>query len=119
MNTTIVQCGPWSRIDNNDWSLVEVNRGKVLLPEFASLSQNHPNPFNSSTVIEYVLPKAGYVSLKIYNICGQQIQTLVNSHQKGGVYSFVWRPQGVSSGVYFCRLTVAGRTQIKPLTLLK
>ena len=62
------------------------------------LSQNFPNPFNPSTTIKYDLPKDSRVSLKLFDILGQEVATLVNEEQKAGYKSFVWNSNSVSSG---------------------
>ncbi len=87
------------------------------LPKQLSLSQNWPNPFNSTTAIRYQLSTRSYqlssVSLKIYNIVGQEVRTLVDEEQPAGNYRVLWNGRDnsgetLSSGVYFCRLGVEG-----------
>ena len=102
------------------------------LPSQFSLSQNYPNPFNSTTAISYQLSatsgQQSAVSLKIYNILGQEVKTLVDEEQLPGYYQVLWdgrdnSGKGVSSGVYFYRLEVEGQglklTKTKKLILLK
>lgn len=86
--------------------------------EFA-LEQNYPNPFNSQTTIKYRLDKSTDVSLKIYNISGQEIETLVNSGQAAGDYAVTWNINGFSSGIYFCKLEVGGMSETKKLIYQK
>jgi hypothetical protein len=88
------------------------------------LQQNIPNPFTDMTLISYQLIKAGNVRLKVYNIAGQLVKTLVNARQESGVYDIVWSgfdDQGrrVSSGVYFCRLETDDQNAIKKMTVLR
>jgi len=87
------------------------------LPQQFTLEQNYPNPFNSTTAISYQLSAISYqrsaVSLKIYNILGREVRTLVDEEQPAGNYRVLWdgrdnSGKGVSSGVYFCRLKVKG-----------
>ncbi len=70
------------------------------------LKQNHPNPFNLSTIIRYYLSKSGLVKLSVYNILGQRVQTLVDTFQPAGNYSIVFNARNLSGGVYFYRLAV-------------
>lgn len=91
----------------------------------AGLLQNHPNPFNPSTTIKYVLPDAGYARVQIYSVTGELVRTLVNaSNQAAGTYQVEWngtddngRP--VSSGVFFYRLESAGGSEMQKMTLVK
>jgi len=102
---------------------------KEILPSYFALLQNYPNPFNASTTLNYTLPqvigerykvKGGPntshlipITLKVYNILGQVVRTLVDGKQRPGYYSIVWdgkddNGMDVSSGIYFCRLEVEG-----------
>jgi carboxyl-terminal processing protease len=75
------------------------------------LFQNYPNPFNPATRISYSLAKSGFVRLKIYNILGQEIQTLVNKFQKAGNYNIIFDAKNLASGVYFYQLKVGNDFQ--------
>lgn len=91
--------------------------------EFA-LDQNHPNPFNPETQIAYQLPQAGDVSLTIYNLLGQQVRQLVNTHQAAGFYRVSWNGQdalgrSAASGIYFYHLKADQFSQTKMMILLK
>ncbi|KPJ50222.1 MAG: hypothetical protein AMJ41_01720, partial [candidate division Zixibacteria bacterium DG_27] len=90
-----------------------------VLPEAYSLSQNSPNPFNLSTTIRYTLKEAGHVRLEVFNLRGEKAATLVDGHQKAGEGSVVWRPEGLSSGIYFYRLTSGDFTDKRRALLLK
>lgn len=92
---------------------------QVTGPVTFSLLQNYPNPFNPSTTIKYDLPKDSRVSLKLFNIIGQEVATLVNEEQKAGYKSVEWNASGVASGVYFYRLNAGSYTSVKKLLLLK
>jgi len=83
------------------------------------LDQNYPNPFNPSTVISYSLPKAGLVKLSIYNIKGQLVETLVNTHQEADNYTVEWKADDYSSGIYFYRVSSGNHSQIKKCLLIK
>lgn len=89
------------------------------IPVKYSLEQNFPNPFNPSTTIAFSIPETGNVSLKIYNLLGQEVVTLVNEELKAGNYKTLWYAQSISSGIYFYRLETNNFTQTKKLLLLK
>src|SRR5260221_4392531 len=74
------------------------------IPASFTLSQNYPNPFNPTTVIEYSLPEAARVTLKIFNVLGQEVKTLVDELDDAGDNSVEWQAGGVASGIYFYRL---------------
>ena len=68
------------------------------------LKQNYPNPFNPTTQIEFALPKAGFVSLRIFNTLGNEVATLISQELHAGTYSTSWNANSFASGVYFCRI---------------
>jgi len=82
-------------------NVIEVNAG---LPKTFALEQNYPNPFNPTTVISYQLPVASEVSLKVYDVLGREVMTLVNGRQDAGAYNITLNAANLSSGVYFYRL---------------
>jgi hypothetical protein len=89
-----------------------------------SLAQNYPNPFNPSTTIKYSVRERGHVSLKIYNVAGHLVRTLVSGEMKPGVYSETWNGLSnagmpVSSGVYFYKLTARNFSMTKKMVILK
>jgi hypothetical protein len=95
-----------------------------MVPKDYMLAQNHPNPFNPSTEIMFGLPKAGFVTLKIYNILGQELTTLINRSMSAGIYRVIWNGtdrsgRAVSSGVYFYRMQSGDFSQTKEMLLLK
>lgn len=94
------------------------------LPSSFELSQNFPNPFNPTTTIRYGLPKESHVTLKVYDILGQEVATLVDEVQQQGYKAVQLPPSGAggssfSSGTYFYRLQAGGFTETRKLTLLK
>jgi hypothetical protein len=89
-------------------------------PEDFELLQNYPNPFNPITTIAYSIPQAGFVELKIYNMLGREIQTLVNELQQAGNYTFDFDASSLSNGVYFYQLKVGNRlSETKKMLFLK
>ncbi len=89
------------------------------IPTDFSLSQNYPNPFNPSTTIEFSLPRPGFVVLRVFNILGEEVEKLVGESLNAGTHTVRWKPSGLPSGVYFCRLEAAESFQMKKLILLK
>jgi hypothetical protein len=93
------------------------------LPKSFKLEQNYPNPFNPSTRIQYSLEKAVQVSLKVYNVLGLEVATLVNGRQDAGSYTVPFGINtgtlGLSSGVYFYRLEAGSFVSTKKLILMK
>jgi len=84
-----------------------------------SLSQNYPNPFNPTTKISFALPKSGFVSLKVYDLLGREIQTLVNEIKSAGNYGIDFNASSLNSGIYFYRLETEGFSQTMKMLLIK
>jgi hypothetical protein len=84
-----------------------------------SLYQNYPNPFNSATTIKYNLRKPAKVILKIYNLSGQEIETLINDFQTTGDHEIIWQPQGLPSGIYLYKLQAGTFSATNKLILQK
>lgn len=89
------------------------------IPDDIELYQNYPNPFNPYTTINYSLPAVGSVTLKVYNILGTEIATLVNEHQTAGMHEIKFDGSKFSSGVYFYTLSSNGFSKTKKFILLK
>ena len=98
---------------------ISVNPISSNIPDNYSLSQNYPNPFNPSTKIRFELPSSGSVKLVIYDAVGRQIETIVNEKMNAGTYEANWNASGMSSGVYFYRLTANGFISTKKMLLIK
>jgi len=99
------------------------NDGKVIKNNF-TLEQNYPNPFNPSTKIKYSIPSVetqnfAFVQLKIYDVLGREVATLVNREQKPGHYEVNWDAGKQSSGIYFYQLKSGKNVQIRKMILLK
>ena len=84
-----------------------------------SILPNYPNPFNSSTIIQYHLPKSTYVKLTIYNLIGQEIEILINRYQMSGIHQISWAADDLPSGIYFYRLQMDDFSETKKLVLQK
>jgi photosystem II stability/assembly factor-like uncharacterized protein len=88
-------------------------------PQTFALSQNYPNPFNPSTTIKYQIPKQSFVTLRIFDLLGREVATLVNERKDAGTYSVQWNASGFSSGIYFYQLQANGKRDIKKMVLIK
>ncbi|MBI4549252.1 MAG: T9SS type A sorting domain-containing protein [Ignavibacteriae bacterium] len=109
--------------------LVDVNSNGKTIPSQAGLSQNYPNPFNPITTIRYELPRESYVTLKVFDVLGREVATLVDRRKPAGRYEVEWdaesRTSGVStrgghaSGVYFYLLKAGDFIQSKKLTFMR
>ena len=97
---------------------VEKKRSEIL-PDSYMLSQNHPNPFNPSTRIEYAVPKSGIVSLRVFDMLGREVAVLVDGSVEAGWYSVNFNAQNLSSGVYLYRLESRGFAQTLKMVVLK
>ena len=89
------------------------------IPKELELLQNYPNPFNPSTTISYRLKVPGYTALKVYDVLGKEIETLVNGYQPGGNYSFNFNASALPSGIYFYRLETTNFIQTRKMLLIK
>jgi uncharacterized delta-60 repeat protein len=92
---------------------------KDILPSSFALEQNYPNPFNPTTIISWQLPVSGHIVLKIYDILGREITTLVNGVKPAGNYTTTFDASRLSSGVYFYSLKAGNFYQVKKMILLK
>ena len=93
---------------------VEINQPSVFV-----LNQNYPNPFNPSTNIKYSVPTAGFVTLKVYDLLGREVSTLVNEQQQAGTFDVVFDGSNLASGVYYYQLKAGELTATKKLMLTK
>jgi len=90
-----------------------------ILPTEYSLSQNYPNPFNPSTNIKYSVPQPSQVQIKVYDVLGNEIETLVNEEKPAGTYELTWNAANLSSGIYFYQLKAGEYVNTKKMILLK
>ena len=115
--------GNYKLVPRNDDDFVgfttDVTEG-VEIPIEYSLSQNYPNPFNPSTTIQYSLPEAGDVTMRVYNLLGQEVKTVFdNVSQSAGTHSVVFSASELPSGIYFYSFRVNNFVQVKKMILMK
>jgi hypothetical protein len=89
------------------------------VPNNYILEQNYPNPFNPSTKINFAIPKSGLVTIKIYDILGKEISTLINEYLSAGNYSVNFNGGNIPSGVYFYRLEANRYITTKKMLMIK
>ncbi len=92
---------------------------KENLPKDFGLSQNYPNPFNPTTMIDFQLPKDSHVALKVYDVLGRQVTTLVDQHESAGYHTVVFDASRLGSGVYIYKLSAGDFNQVKRMVVLK
>jgi photosystem II stability/assembly factor-like uncharacterized protein len=112
-----IMVGTQNIVKINMLTVVEDNRG--VNPTRFALEQNYPNPFNPSTKINYSIPKTSFVELKIVDLLGRTVRTLVNGEQGAGEHSVVFDAKGLSSGVYFYKMNAGDLAATKSLMLVK
>ena len=98
---------------------VDVDENDDKIPNEFSLSQNYPNPFNPSTKIKYSIPYSSKVFIKVFDILGNEIETLVNEEKSVGTYELTWNATNLPSGVYFYQLKAGSFIETKKMILLK
>ncbi|MBK7158141.1 MAG: T9SS type A sorting domain-containing protein [Ignavibacteria bacterium] len=96
-----------------------VNAKKGIIPIEFNLSQNYPNPFNPTTNLEFQIPKSQFVTLKIYDLLGKEIVTIVNENLNTGTYRYKFNGSNLASGVYFYKLVASDFTAVKRMVLVK
>jgi hypothetical protein len=111
--------GSTAYIDNLSFSGIADVEKISGLPEDFSLSQNYPNPFNPSTKIEYSIPEASFVQLKVYDILGNEVAQLVNEEQSAGTYRADFSGSDFASGLYIAQLLAGNYTKTIKMSLLK
>jgi hypothetical protein len=93
--------------------------GRPALPAEFRLLQNYPNPFNSSTTIAFEVPKRAHVKIRVYDVTGRRVVTLVDETKTAGEYSAVFNADGLPSGMYLCKFEVNGFSETKKMMLIK
>ena len=108
--------------NQGDLAAGEQNTDRLMIngvPESFSIGQNYPNPFNPTTIIEFGMPEAAHVSIRVFNLLGQEVAMLVNEVRDAGVHTVAFDGSNMSNGVYLYVMETAGFTQTKRMTLLK
>ena len=108
--------GVWTRPLSQ---VVAVNEPGASVPTSFTLEQNYPNPFNPTTTLSFTIPSSSFVNLKVFDVLGSEVATLVNEPKAAGRYSVDWNAAGLSSGLYFYRLSANRKTELKKMMLLK
>ena len=88
-------------------------------PVAFELSQNYPNPFNSNTNVKFQIINSGVVILKVFDLLGREVKTLVNEYKQPGTYQVSFNAEGISSGIYFYKMTAGEFSETKRMVLLK
>ncbi len=126
-----VRLHPLGRWQGTAWmDALEIKKNKVTnvedetIPTEFAVSQNYPNPFNPSTIIKYAIPQQSFVKIKVYDIVGREVKTLVNTERSPGIYSVQWNGDNnfgskVASGIYIYRVVAGTFIQAKKMILLK
>lgn len=109
----------WSNFNPQNYNPVGVLQISSNVPERFSLSQNYPNPFNPSTKINFSVPAQGFVTLKVYDMIGKEVATLVNTNLSVGEYAYEFDATALSSGIYFYTLTGENFVETKKMMLVK
>jgi hypothetical protein len=94
-------------------------REEPIVAHSYALNQNYPNPFNPTTDIGFQIPQAAFVSLKVFDVRGNEVARLINKEMHAGSYTETWNAGNLASGVYYYRLTAGSFSQIRKLLLLK
>src|SRR5208283_3788289 len=99
--------------------LSSVKNAMNALPKAYRLQQNYPNPFNPTTTISFDIPSLSFVSLKVFDILGREVSTIISGAMQAGSYTRQWNASAFASGVYFYRLQAGSFVQTKKLVVLK
>jgi flagellar hook assembly protein FlgD len=98
---------------------VSIEDRDVEVPRQFALAQNFPNPFNATTIIQYSLPAASFVTIDIYDILGRKVETLMQREQPAGYHRITWDASDHSSGIYFYRIQAGEYAETRKMLLLK
>ena len=112
-----VKCDFWDQAEGFVTGIE--NNNNSTLPGNFILFQNYPNPFNPTTIIRFEIPRQSIVTIKLYDLLGREIKTLVNEVKTAGSYSYIFDGSKLSSGIYFYRITAGKFAQTKKMILMK
>lgn len=113
-----ITISPQGEKENPNYQLLKQHSGEQL-PDKYELSQNYPNPFNPSTTIKYSIPATEFVTLKVYDILGREVASLINEQKQAGWYEINFDAFSLSSGTYFYRIQAGDFIETKKMVLLK
>ncbi|HJY64946.1 MAG TPA: T9SS type A sorting domain-containing protein, partial [Ignavibacteria bacterium] len=116
---SIIITGQGGTILSSFQSVLGINKSNNQVPGSYKLLQNYPNPFNPNTVIEFSLADRSYMNLKVYDVTGKEIETLVNQILNAGNYKVSFNGQNLTSGIYFYRLQTNEFAETKKMILIK
>ena len=117
INNSSLKTGSVHLFDKN--LLVNVDENQFAPPENFALYQNYPNPFNPSTSIQYAISNRQFVSLKVYDVLGNEVATLVAEYREAGSYEVAFNASGLASGIYFYKLQAGSFVETKKMILLR
>ncbi|MBX7044696.1 MAG: T9SS type A sorting domain-containing protein [Ignavibacteria bacterium] len=105
---------------NGNYKYYDLNSEVIIgIPSKYSLAQNFPNPFNPATVISFQIPASGFVSIKVFDVSGREVASLVNEIKAAGYYSVTFDAKGLSSGMYFYKLSTEKFSAVKKMVVVK
>lgn len=99
--------------------IADINKIGTSAPNKYGLFQNYPNPFNPATTIKFQVPKTGFVSLKVFDALGKEVQTLIDQNVSAGFYETKFNAENLSSGIYFYKLVTDKFTDVKKMVVVK
>ena len=112
--------------DNSDLSIVKAQKAKPrlllnteIIPNQVILSQNYPNPFNPTTLIKYQIPVESFTTLKVYDVLGNEVATLVKDEKTAGNYEVEFNANGLASGIYLYKIKAGEFVDVKKMIVLK
>ena len=117
--TSVYMISKYGKVYKADIQTTGIHNTSNKIPEYFSLSQNYPNPFNPTTKIKFDLKISGMVKIRIYDIMGKDVATLVNENLSTGSYETEFNGSGLTSGVYFYKIETDNYSEVKKMTLLK
>jgi hypothetical protein len=103
----------------NSTNIWKINDDEKSIPEITMMDENYPNPFNPLTVIKYQLSADDHVTLKVYNVLGEEVAILIDEYQTAGYKSVQFNASSLPSGVYFYRMTGSTFTDLKKMILIR
>jgi photosystem II stability/assembly factor-like uncharacterized protein len=103
----------------NEVTSIQVIKSDVITISKYKLHQNYPNPFNPNTTIKYQIPEISFVTIKVYDVLGKEVATLVNEEKPAGNYDIEFDGEGITSGIYFYQLQAGSFVETKKMIMIK